>query len=273
MSYQNIVVEKEAGMMSIILNRPDKLNAIDATMLDDLRRALQDADEDDKVKVLILTGAGRAFSSGADVTTVAAIVKPSMSPVPPVELGRRVRLKPFDGAGDVVLRLRNLDKPTIAAINGIAAGAGLSFALGCDIRIASEKAQFSLIFVRRGVIPDCGATYLLPRLVGTPKALELMFTGDMIDAPESELLGLVNRVVRHENLIPAAKELAARIAEGPSVAIELMKRAVYQGLESNNFASQLAYEGWAQELCYETEDVKEGVKAFLEKRKPKFSGR
>lgn len=273
MSYQNIIAEKEDNTMSITLNRPDKLNAIDATMLDELARALQDADEDDGVKVVVLTGAGRAFSSGADVTTASAVVKPSMGLVPPVELGRRVRLKPFAGFGDVALRLRNLDKPTIAAINGIAAGGGLSFALGCDIRIASEKAQFSLIFVRRGLVPDTGATYLLPRLVGTAKALELMFTGDMIDAAEAERIGLVNRVVAHENLMPATKELAARIAEGPSVAIELMKRAVYQGLESNNFASQLAYEGWAQELCYETEDFKEGVRSFLEKRKPKFSGR
>jgi len=272
-SYQNIVAEKEDSIMSITLNRPDKLNAIDATMLDELTKALQDADEDDEVKVIILTGAGRAFSSGADVTTVSAVVKPSMGQVPSVEPGRRVRLKPFAGFGDVALRLRDLDKPTIAAINGIAAGAGLSFALGCDIRIASEKAQFSLIFVRRGVVPDTGATYLLPRLVGTPKALELMFTGNMINAPEAERVGLVNQVVPHDNLMPATKELATRIAEGPSVAIELMKRAVYQGLETNNFASQLAYEGWAQELCYETEDVKEGVRAFLEKRKPEFSGR
>ncbi len=171
MSYQNIIAEKKDSIMSITLNRPDKLNAIDATMLDELARALQDA------------------------------------------------------------------------------------------------------FVRRGVIPDTGVTYLLPRLVGTPKELELMFTGDMLDAPEAERMGLVNRVVPHDNLMSVAKELAARIAEGPSVAIELMKRAVYQGLETNNFASQLAYEGWAQELCYETKDVEEGVRAFLEKRKPKFSGR
>ena len=273
MNYQNIIAEKKDSIMLITLNRPDKLNAIDATMLDELARALQDADEDDEVKAVVLTGAGRAFSSGADVTTVAAVVKPSMSPVPAVELGRRVRLKPFAGFGDVALRLRNLDKPTIAAINGIAAGAGLSFALGCDIRIASEKAQFSLIFVRRGVVPDTGATYLLPRLVGTSKALELIFTGDMLDAVEAERIGLVNRVVPDESLMPLTKELASRIAEGPSVAIELMKRAVYQGLETNNFASQLAYEGWAQELCYETKDVEEGVRAFLEKRKPKFSGR
>jgi 2-(1,2-epoxy-1,2-dihydrophenyl)acetyl-CoA isomerase len=272
-NYQNIIAEKKDSIMLITLNRPDKLNAIDATMLDELARALQDADEDDEVKAVVLTGAGRAFSSGADVTTVAAVVKPSMSPVPAVELGRRVRLKPFAGFGDVALRLRNLDKPTIAAINGIAAGAGLSFALGCDIRIASEKAQFSLIFVRRGVVPDTGATYLLPRLVGTSKALELIFTGDMLDAVEAERIGLVNRVVPDESLMPVTKELATRIAEGPSVAIELMKRAVYQGLETNNFASQLAYEGWAQELCYETKDVEEGVRAFLEKRKPKFSGR
>jgi 2-(1,2-epoxy-1,2-dihydrophenyl)acetyl-CoA isomerase len=155
----------------------------------------------------------------------------------------------------------------------MAAGVGLSFALGCDIKIASEKARFSFIFVKRGAVPDGGATYFLPRLVGLSKALELMFTGDIIDAAEAERMGLVNRVVPHEDLIPTARDLAMKIAKGPSVAIELMKGAIYHSLECNSFASQLVYEAWAQELCYATEDVKEGVMAFLEKRPPKFIGK
>ena len=142
-----------------------------------------------------------------------------------------------------------------------------------DVRIASDQARFSAIFVRRGLVADSGATYLLPRIVSSSKALELMWTGEIIDAAEAERIGLAGKVVPHDDLMSATMELATTIASGPSLAIELMKRMVYSGLESNNFDMSLAYEGWAQEMCYTTEDSVEGVKSFIEKREAHFKGK
>lgn len=273
MNYESIIAEKRDGIMSITLNKPDILNAIGAVMLEELGMVIEETDKDDDIKVLVLTGAGRAFSAGADLATVSGIVRPNLGIADPVEMNRRVRLKPLALYGDIALKLRNLEKPTIAALNGMATGVGLSYAMACDIKIASEKAKFSFPFVKLGGIPDGGATFYLPRLIGSSRALELIYTGDTIDAREAERIGLVNRVVPHENLLTNVMELAARIAKGPSMAIELMKGALYHGLESNNFAHHLGYETWAQERCFETEDIKEGVTAFFEKREPKFKGK
>ena len=165
------------------------------------------------------------------------------------------------------------DKPSIAVVNGAAVGAGLSIALLCDIRIASDVARFSSIFVRRGLVADCGASYYLPRLVGAAKALELMWTGDIIDAKEAERIGLVRCVVPADELMKEAKEFALRLARGPSVVIELMKRMVYDGLNSNNFHSQMAQENFGQYVAWLTEDYREGVDSFIEKRESQFKGR
>ncbi|MBM3166900.1 MAG: enoyl-CoA hydratase [Chloroflexi bacterium] len=268
MAYETIILEKSDGIATLTLNRPGKLNSLDHTILQEMVKAIDDVREDDEAKVLVITGAGRAFCSGADLTSEIYGTDPKQPGI-----NRPFKLEPFVSFGTVMKRLRNFHKPVIAAINGVVAGGGLGMACLCDIRIASEQSKFSAIFVRRALVGDCGTTYTLPRLVGVQKALELMWTGDMIDAREAERIGLVSRVVPHDQLMTAVREMATKIARGPSVAIELMKKMVYEGLEADNFSSSIAYEGWAQEMCLLTDDTKEAMNAFLEKREPKFSGK
>jgi 2-(1,2-epoxy-1,2-dihydrophenyl)acetyl-CoA isomerase len=174
--------------------------------------------------------------------------------------------------GTVAMSFEDLDKPIIAALNGVAVGAGLSMALACDIRIASENARFGAIWVKRGLIPDAGATWFLPRVLPYDKAIELAFTGDLVGAREALEMGLVTRVVPHDQLMPEAEALAGKIAKGPSVAIELIKRGFRRSL-TNDLKSQLDYETYAQNLCRRSEDHREGVKSFMEKRPPEFKGR
>ena len=215
--------------------------------------------------MLVITGAGRGFCSGADVGDV---LQTQLEEPEEAQSPREIEAA-FHRVTDPV---RSVDKPIIAALNGVAAGAGVSLALLCDIRIASENARFSLAFVRRGLIPDAGATYSLPRTIGLSKALWLMFTGDFIDARQAEQLGLVDQVVPPEKLEETVATLAKRIASGPSVAISLMKRAAYRGIHSD-LDSQLEFEAFCQALCSKTKDHQEGVRAFLEKREPRFKGR
>lgn len=268
MAYEDVILKKENGIATLILNRPQKLNALGPKILDEMADAIEKADRDDGVKVLVITGEGRSFCSGADLTGPTSGTDASVP-----ELPRGVRIEPFARFGRVISLLRQTRKPTIAAINGIAAGAGISLTAVCDIRVASEKATFSAIFVRRGLVTDCGGTYLLPRIMGTDKALEMMWTGDFIDAAEAFRLRLVTKVVPHDDLMKEALALAGRIAKGPSIAIEAMKRMVYRGLEANNFDAQIAWEAFAQNVCHQTEDAKEGVRSFIEKREARFQGR
>jgi len=269
MDYKEIIFTKEEGIATLTMNRPDKLNALDGIILDEMADAIEDAGRDDEVKVLIITGVGRAFSSGGDVTPTV----PGLDPTLPDIKQRSTRLNPFCRFGTVMRLLKRLDKPVLGAINGIAAGAGLSLAEICDIRIASENAKFSSIFVNVACNADTGTTYWLPRIVGIAKALELMWTGEIIDAREAERIGLVSRVVPHDDLMKVTRELASKIARGPSIANEFVKRLVYHGLESNNFEAQMAYEAFALSVCFQTEDLKEAVQAFKEKRGPIFKGR
>ncbi|MDP7470119.1 MAG: enoyl-CoA hydratase-related protein [Dehalococcoidia bacterium] len=267
--FEEITLTREGRVAILRLKRPQKLNALTPRMLwYEITPALDQITEDSRVGALVITEEGKGFSAGADVSGLQrAAAAGGMASHPdfksPEPWGRRY---------EFIARLRNLPKPTIAAVNGVAAGAGLSISLACDIRIASENARFSSAFIRRGLVPDAGGTFFLPRLLGTARALELMYTGDVIGAQEAERIGLVNRVVAAADLMTATLELASRIASGPPIALALTKRIVYQWLEQN-LLTQVEYEAYNQRLCRETEDFKEGIESFVEKRAPKFKGR
>lgn len=261
MAVEGLDFSVEDGIATITFNRPERLNAVTEAMRTEVHRLATELRTDESVKVLVFTGAGDAFSSGADSSELTADYSGAIEP--------HILKRPL---GWWALPVRHFPKPTIAAIPGITAGTTFSLALACDFRIASEKARFSMVFVKRGLVPDNGATYYLPRMIGASKALELMLTGDTFDAREAERLGLVNRVVPHENLMKVTREFAARIASGPSVAIELIKKGVYKGV-TGDLEGQLDFETLAQRICFQTEDFKEGITSFLEKRQPKFKGR
>ena len=268
MTFQSIIVETEEGVATLTLNRPEKLNAFNPTLLHETAAAIRDMNDDDEIKVLIITGAGRGFCSGHDFSepvSGADFNQPGIN--------RRVRLNPFVSYGWMIRQLDEFAKPVIAAVNGIAAGGGLALALACDIRIASEDARFSSLFVRRGLVADCGTSFYLPRLVGAAKALELTWTGDIIDAAEAARIGLANRLVPAEDLLKTAGEFALRLARGPSVSIELNKRLTYEGLRADSVQTQMANEDFARYVCRQTDDFKEGINSFLEKREPIFKGR
>lgn len=259
MGYEGLILDREAGIATLTLNRPEQLNAITRPMAESLGEVLNEIEKDDSLKVLIITGAGRAFCAGLDVNTFKEVSEMAYK-----ELGDFMRLQ--------TLPFYNLSKPTIAAINGVAVGAGLSLALLCDIRIASDKARFSFAQVKRGLIPDIGTTYALPRLVGMAKAMELVLTGDTLDATEALQIGIINRVVPEADLIKAAREFAEMIVKGPSIAIGLAKQAIQRGIH-NSLEEQITLEALAQYICLRTEDHKEGVRSFFEKRPPQFKGR
>ncbi len=261
MGNEDILVSVEQGVATITLNRPEKLNALTTEMANKFSQVIQDVRVNDEIKALVITGAGSGFCSGTDLERR----------LPGAKQETKERWEVISPIGHQLLPLVRLEKPTIAAVNGAAAGLGLSIALACDIRLASENARFTAVWVKRGLIPDGGATYFLPRILGISKALELMFTGDIMSATEAERIGLVSKVVPHDNLMTVAKETATKIAEGPSVAIELMKKAAYRALE-NSLELQLDFETYAQNICRQTQDYKEGVEAFMQKRPPQFKG-
>jgi 2-(1,2-epoxy-1,2-dihydrophenyl)acetyl-CoA isomerase len=264
-----LLFEKLGGVATLTLNRPAVRNALTSAMFLDMERMLLEVEADDALRVLVLTGASRAFSAGADLK--------------PVSKDERRRTEvpgfPGDAGGDIldrgnrcILRLRKLAKPVLGSIHGDAVGIGCSLALATDLRIAADTARFGVVFSRIGLGPDGGASHLLRELVGTAKALELLFTGDLVDAGEALRLGLVNRVVPADALADATRELAERLARGPTLAHGAAKAAVY---ESANlpFASLLDFEARNQRAISRSEDVKEGIRAFLERRKPEFRGR
>ncbi len=260
--------EVKSGVALLSIRRPDKRNALTTRMCEILRDIMAEVKSRDDIRVTIITGTGPAFCAGSDAEDR---LLPRMVDDRCVPL-EKTRGEMLDG---VMLYLApaflNAGKPTIAAINGVAAGSGLSLALTCDIRLASDKAKFVASWVNVALTPDCGATYTLPRLVGVDRALKMFFTGDPVDAREAERIGLVTEVIRHDDLAGRAMELAERIAAGPSVAIELTKRAAHRGIVSD-FTSQLYFENYAQDICFMSKDFREGVTAFKEKRKPKFIG-
>jgi 2-(1,2-epoxy-1,2-dihydrophenyl)acetyl-CoA isomerase len=263
MAYQCLLYEIRDRIATLTLNRPERLNALGDSLREDLHDALLRSAEDDAVRVLVITGAGRGFCSGGDVK--------AMSERDRAGAGSPLKEKVAPQRDRTVLAMRDCPKPIIAAVNGAAAGAGMNLALACDMRIASTAAKFAQAFVKRGLHPDWGGSYFLPRVVGTAKACELIFTGETIDAAEALRLGIVNAVVEPEALMPMAYELAGKFASGPPFALRLAKRSIYHNLEVDLRAG-LEYETYSQKLCRETEDAKEGVKAFVEKRAPNFRG-
>ena len=260
MDYQNIIVKKEEGVATITLNRPDSLNAMNDEMLKELLEAIEDVGGDEAVRVIVLTGAGRAFCPGADLKSSA------------FEGERPAGMKRIIDWGNIPIKLRGMPKPVITAVNGAAVGGGFGIALAGDIIIASDKARFGHAYTNIGLMSDTGLVYFLPRLIGTSKALELIFTGRIIDAEEAERLGIVNQVVPADQLEAVTKELALKLAKRPPIALGLAKISVYQGLQMD-LATSIQWEGRGHLICRFSEDSKEGVQAFKEKREPQFKGR
>lgn len=254
----------EGGVLWLTLNRPETLNAITAELRELLIAELAGASADPSVRAVVLTGAGRGFCSGADLRSGA----PAVGPPVPGDVERVLR----NGVQRMVAAVLDCEKPVLAAVNGTAAGVGVHLALACDLVLASDQASFVEAFVRRGLVPDGGGAYLLPRLVGPQRAKELLFFGDKLSAADAERLGLVNLVVPAEELEKTAREWAERLAAGPTRALAMTKRLVNASLESDR-GTAFAAEATAQEINMTTADAPEGVRAFVERRPPRFQGR
>ena len=258
-SPSTVLVGRESGVLTLTLNRPEKLNPLTEGLLDELFAGLVQARDDDGIRAVVLTGAGRGFSAGADLR---------------VSLGnpnRDVRRTLQNHYAPVITLMREIEKPVVAAVNGVAAGAGMSLALAADMRIACESASFIQAFVRIGLVPDAGATFFLPRLIGMAQAMELAMLGETVSSADALRLGMVNRVVPDAELPAAAAELAGRLARGPR-SLGLIKRALHLSMTSD-LASQLRHEEDLQGLAIASEDSREGVRAFMEKRPTQFTGR
>lgn len=264
MAYECLLYDVQDRIATLTLNRPERLNALSDTLRDDLYDAVTKSASDPAVGVLVITGAGRGFCSGGDVKSMSERDQAGQA------ASTRERLAPMRDR--IILAMRDCPKPVIAAVNGAAAGAGMNLALACDMRIASTAAKFSQAFVKRGIPPDWGGSYFLPRVVGIAKACELIFTAETIDAAEALKLGIVNAVVAPDELMAETCKLARKIASGPPVAIQLSKRAIYHN-QDVDLRAALEFETFAQNVCKDTEDAKEGVRAFVEKRAPVFRGR
>lgn len=267
MTYTAILYDIDEGVATITLNKPERLNAFDDEMLAEWADALQEADHDRNVRVIVITGAGRGFCSGMNVAQEAAGsgVLRSEATVAERRHSLRDRVHPIPRA------LIQLEKPYIAAVNGAAAGAGMDMASMADIRYCSSNARFGMTYVRMGLIPGDGGTYTLPRLVGMSKALELMWTGRLITADEALQAGYVSAVFEPDDLMPKTLELARQIARGPATAIQLTKKLAYRS-QNIPFDEHLDMAQMAMFIAQTTEDAKEGPRAFVEKREPQFKG-
>jgi len=259
MAFENIIFEKAGRVGKITLNRPEKLNAFVGRMREEIYEALCEC-ETEEVRAVIITGTGNGFCVGADVRFLSQVRNTNDSE----SLARVLQL-----ARDVVSKIRELPKPVIASINGATAGGGINLALACDLRVASERATLGETFIRLGLHPDWGGTFFLPRLAGTAAAIEMMMSGDLINAQEAYRLGLINRVVPHDELEAATLEMVERFTRNSPRINAMIKGAVYKSLNAT-FDEMLDYETAAQKACFDLDDSAEGLNAFLEKRTPQF---
>jgi len=258
-----VLESREGAIATIVMNRPDRLNALNVELAEGLLAALERAAGDNAVRCVVLTGAGRAFCAGGDLKMISdACARNARG-----ELEALLR-----GGLKLVLALARMPKPALAVVNGPAAGAGMNLALACDLRIASDQATFGQNFAKVGLFPDFGGTYFLPRLVGAGHAAEMFYTGDMITAEEAARIGVVNRLVPHDRLTEEARALAQRLAEAPPRAARAVKQVLFES-EMAQLERALEFEVQTQLECFFSEDRAEGIKAFFEKRKPVFRGR
>lgn len=265
MAYENVKLEKIEHVALMTLNRPDKLNAISLGLRKDMIAAASEVKEDDEIRVLVITGAGRGFCSGADLS--------GPRPDPDAPAPQNQRLENLEWMGRQALAIGRLDKPTIAAVNGVAAGAGMSLSLACDLRVGSEKSSFVVVFPERCLSPDAGLSFFLPRIVGYSRAADLIFTSRRVQADEAFRLGLLDRLVEHKNLIEEAMTLAGQIASWPPMAVRSSKRVLQQNLEvelEQALRNELMGLSFARRS---PEDQQESRRAWVEKRKPKFTGK
>jgi enoyl-CoA hydratase/carnithine racemase len=264
--YADLLFEVDSNVATITLNRPDRLNAISGPMLESLSQALRDADHDRDVRVIIITGAGRGFCAGLDLKDLVAGTGIGSNGADSLANAR------FDLANSPPIVLHTTDKPVICAINGPAAGYGMDLALGADIRIASREAKLAAVFTRRGILPESGGAWLLPRLIGWEKAAEIAFAGRTLSAQEALEAGLVSHVVEPDQLLPTTRQLAAEIAANAPLAVQATKRMMRLGLEETFEAN--VHHVFLQLLpLFGSKDFREGVQAFVEKREPQFQGR
>lgn len=257
--YETIRYEVENHVAVLTLNRPDRYNAFTKQMHKDIMTALKQADKDADVRCVVITGAGKAFNAGQDLGEVSG---------EQVDFGAFLR----ERYNPMVMQIQNMGKPVIAAVNGVAAGAGMSLALACDLRLAADNASFSNVFINIGLVPDSGGCYFLPRIIGIGRALELAMTGEKIGAAEAQRIGMVNQVYPAEQFTESVRAYAERLAALPTKGMGLIKKTMYRSLHMS-LEEALEYEAYSQEIAGNTEDHKEGVQAFFEKRPPVFQGK
>jgi 2-(1,2-epoxy-1,2-dihydrophenyl)acetyl-CoA isomerase len=260
--FQHLLIQQTEGIVTITMNRPEVLNAFNNLMLQELTEALEMAAGDDAVRCVVLTGTGRAFGSGQDLSELAAVQSANETPISS-HLERYHR---------VVRLIREMPKPVLAAIRGVAAGISCNIALACDLRIAADNARFIEAFARIGLVPDGGGGYFLPRLIGLGRALEMAMLAEEVSGPEAERIGLVNRCVPLDEFETATMALAQKLAQGPTRTYGLIKELMYKGLDCD-LAAVLRLEGELQDIAIASGDFREGVTAFLQKRPPRYTGR
>ncbi len=271
MAYETILTETRGQVALIIFNRPDRLNALSAELRADVATALAAARADDAIRAIVVTGAGRGFSSGADLS-VAPGSTPATGGGANLYPDQTSKLDEMGWVGRWATMLAECDKPVIAAVNGVAVGAGMSTALGADMRIGSEQTRFKTVFVERNLSPDSGMSFFLPRIVGYARAADLIFTSRMVDAQEAYRLGLIDRLVPHENLVEEAVKVGEEMAQWPPLAVRMAKKVLQHNADAP-LPDALKYESWGLNVARRaTNDARESFLAFREKRKPTYTG-